>query len=245
MSTYYELLQNKEWKLKREEILIRDNNKCDICSNKTLINNFRISYCAYGTLSSGRLIILVYDKQSKSLNRCNTDLNQEQFKSIIDQYGENSIICLSHGEGVFCHNVGIIITNNFLSYPGIENRTRENIKKFGIEQQIIQEQYLKNLPVEQFKELRWINTRHLHIHHKYYSLNKSPWEYPNDAFQTLCWQCHEELHKNSLIPVFNSNLELVGNYETCSKCYGAGYLPHFSHVQSGVCFQCNGKRYMI
>lgn len=27
----------------------------------------------------------------------------------------------------------------------------------------------------------------------------------------------------------------------CLRCGGAGYLPHFSHVQGGVCFRCNGR----
>lgn len=30
----------------------------------------------------------------------------------------------------------------------------------------------------------------LHIHHKYYT-SIEPWEYPNTALITLCWDCHE------------------------------------------------------
>lgn len=26
----------------------------------------------------------------------------------------------------------------------------------------------------------------------------------------------------------------------CSKCGGEGYIPQFSHIQNGVCFQCEG-----
>lgn len=32
----------------------------------------------------------------------------------------------------------------------------------------------------------------LHVHHRYYTANKKPWEYKNDAFVTLCKACHEE-----------------------------------------------------
>jgi len=31
----------------------------------------------------------------------------------------------------------------------------------------------------------------LHVHHKYYTDDKKPWEYPEDALITLCKGCHE------------------------------------------------------
>lgn len=34
-------------------------------------------------------------------------------------------------------------------------------------------------------------TKNLHIHHQYYLNNTLPWEYPNEALQTLCADCHE------------------------------------------------------
>lgn len=30
----------------------------------------------------------------------------------------------------------------------------------------------------------------LHVHHRYYEKDKQPWEYPLDAFLTLCEPCH-------------------------------------------------------
>ncbi len=188
--------------------------------------------------------MIVYDKDKRSLLRCKTTLDQNHFKDILKSHGEYSLICLSHGDGAFCHLVGLIITNETLDYSGIENRTLDNIKEVAIKQQIVQEQYLRRLPVEQFRDLKWIEVNYLHIHHKYYWLNKNPWEYPNDALQTLCWKCHEELHANSIIPAYNSRFELFDNYEVCTRCYGAGYLPQFFHVQAGICFQCNGNRFV-
>jgi len=32
----------------------------------------------------------------------------------------------------------------------------------------------------------------LHVHHLYYKKDKEPWEYPNEAFLTLCESCHKE-----------------------------------------------------
>ena len=36
----------------------------------------------------------------------------------------------------------------------------------------------------------------LHVHHKYYTKGKDPWEYPIDAFLTLCAECHECEHSS-------------------------------------------------
>jgi hypothetical protein len=32
----------------------------------------------------------------------------------------------------------------------------------------------------------------LHVHHRYYLKNAAPWEYPLDALQTLCEDCHAD-----------------------------------------------------
>lgn len=34
----------------------------------------------------------------------------------------------------------------------------------------------------------------MHVHHLYYEFNKEPWEYPDDAYLTLCDWCHQEEH---------------------------------------------------
>lgn len=34
------------------------------------------------------------------------------------------------------------------------------------------------------------------VHHKYYDKDKMPWEYCNKAYITLCFGCHDELHKD-------------------------------------------------
>ena len=69
--------------------------------------------------------------------------------------------------------------------------------------------------LEKFKDPRWQKTRlkiltrdgwacqicedgdsTLHVHHRYYLPNKEPWEYPEDAFITLCETCHENETEN-------------------------------------------------
>ena len=83
---------------------------------------------------------------------------------------------------------------------------------------------------------------HLEVHHKYYLENTLPWQYPDDALVTLCNWCHQEVHDTTVIPVLSNEGEALG-YTPCSRCNGSGSFPEYSHVQSGVCFKCNGARY--
>ncbi len=89
----------------------------------------------------------------------------------------------------------------------------------------------------------WLAVKDLHIHHKYYQVDKFAWEYPNDALITLCWDCHEKLHKNTEIEIRDINNNLIRRRTVCSRCYGAGYFPEYNHVQNGVCFKCGGSRF--
>jgi hypothetical protein len=83
---------------------------------------------------------------------------------------------------------------------------------------------------------------HLEVHHKYYVHNKYPWQYPEEALVTLCNWCHNELHQKTVVPYYSSEGQALG-YTPCSRCYGIGRLPEYSHVDDGVCFRCAGARY--
>ncbi len=43
-------------------------------------------------------------------------------------------------------------------------------------------------------QLCWCNTKTLHVHHKYYTKGKDPWQYQLKAFLTLCSDCHGKIH---------------------------------------------------
>jgi len=32
----------------------------------------------------------------------------------------------------------------------------------------------------------------LHVHHRYYESGKDPWDYPDEALETICARCHEQ-----------------------------------------------------
>lgn len=86
----------------------------------------------------------------------------------------------------------------------------------------------------------------LHVHHKLYILDRLPWEYLDNELITLCNWCHWEFHKSNIIPVYRNNdgnsLEKL-DYTPCNRCNGAGWFPEYKHVQSGICFRCEGARY--
>jgi 5-methylcytosine-specific restriction endonuclease McrA len=88
----------------------------------------------------------------------------------------------------------------------------------------------------------WVFVNNLHVHHTYYIKSKFPWEYDNNALQTLCWECHENLHRNQTIPVYSDD-KISGFLTLCKRCHGAGQFPEFCHIQAGICFRCNGARY--
>jgi hypothetical protein len=108
----------------------------------------------------------------------------------------------------------------------------------------------ENNILEQFTEIHfnpkltnWDFFYGLHVHHQYYQNNCMPWEYPKDALITLCWQCHEDVHKNEKVKHLNEFGEYIGELNYCQRCFGAGWFPEYNYVQNGICFRCNGARY--
>lgn len=82
----------------------------------------------------------------------------------------------------------------------------------------------------------------LNVHHKYYVKGKSPWEYSDEALITLCEDCHKKAHQ-SAVPIFYRAMDssLYKNTVICNRCSGSGYIPKYSHVEHGICFDCWGE----
>lgn len=85
----------------------------------------------------------------------------------------------------------------------------------------------------------------LHVHHKFYILDRLPWEYKDKDLITLCNWCHWDFHQKNKVQIFkelNSKLIPV-ELALCSRCNGAGWFPEYTHVENGVCFECRGGRF--
>lgn len=85
----------------------------------------------------------------------------------------------------------------------------------------------------------------LHVHHKYYINRKLAWEYSDDALITLCQTCHQDLHNRIKIPVYKNEQMLEElNLTKCLKCNGSGYISEYHYYLNGICFSCEGYKYL-
>lgn len=82
----------------------------------------------------------------------------------------------------------------------------------------------------------------LHIHHEKYIENRLPWEYKNNFLKTLCHYCHETVHSETDIPVYNEYESEIIEYTDCDRCGGIGYLEQYRHVENGICFKCRATK---
>lgn len=255
---YPDQLNTIQWKKKRMEILKRDGFKCQECFNQVIETEYD-----KGFFSS---FCLPNSKEAIELENIGTDrfmrakINEEHTKFL-----KKSIIIYSQKIPNWKRIVmGMRVLDPreqevFKKYESEISELKKKIDPFNSEnllESVIKNTAhileLKNKRRFDFielnkkidtKELEWIFMLGLHVHHKYYIEDYFAWEYPNDALITLCQSCHEKIHENQEIPVYNTEFEFQGYYTYCKRCHGAGVFPEYSHVQNGVCFRCDGMRY--
>jgi len=80
----------------------------------------------------------------------------------------------------------------------------------------------------------------LHVHHKYYERNKEPWEYPLDAFLTLCEQCHEweyserSGNEKDLLSMIKRAGFLAEDVHVLASAFHSIYLPYPPEVTASI-----------
>ncbi|NDK54771.1 hypothetical protein [Pontibacter fetidus] len=232
MSIYAKLLEAPEWKEKRKSIVGRDNNTCVSCGNSNLFDKAVLCKVSRCNVNSEWIVAFIV-----------SSLEHTPYRVFIPVQGNKRpergslMLVLPSGRGDGIEIAHLIArktyTDQDFEIAYLEDRLGKENARF------IQafETYKKNTYTE------WKNVKGLQVHHKYYQVGAMPWEYPDGALTTLCWYCHEELHKNSKVPVLDRWGNKIGEYTNCSRCHGAGVFPEFSHVQSGICFRCNGAKY--
>jgi len=240
--TYQDQLNHQNWKVKRELILKRDRFRCQDCLNNSLIKRFRISFHGAGFAGS-RLIYLIFDNETRNVYRCKTIYDKNFLTTLLRIAKSQSILALTTGNDIFCSLIATIVIPEKLDFSKVDEAFIYGSPAYFEKQQEIQEKYLLTIPFSKLATLQWMDTKGLHIHHRFYQIGKLAWEYPDEAFQCLCWDCHENLHKNQYVKVFDEMGIELGAKLVCSRCHGAGWFPEYSHVQSGVCFKCLGSRF--
>ena len=80
----------------------------------------------------------------------------------------------------------------------------------------------------------------LHVHHKYYIKGKKPWEYPLDAFLTLCDSCHEYEHterdgnEKDLLSMIKIGGFLADDVGEIAAAFHSIYLPYPPQVMAVI-----------
>lgn len=214
MITYAEKLKSPEWEKFRLEVIESNHWNCENCQNKKIKKQFK----------KGKFLSASPYLYSK----------------------------LAEQEELFCFIVIIIVDKHYVIkafyWTKDENFFTELELKPGskVFYKSKQEDDLKThysiIAIKKNDE--WVYVNNMHVHHTYYQEGLNPWEYPKKSVQVLCWDCHEKLHENTYIPHLNKFGTEIGKFKNCPKCYGAGYLPEYFYHKAGICFECNGDRYI-
>ncbi len=233
-------LEQPEWLTKRKQILNRDSHRCVECSNQSyqqafssglIFNNRQYEKILKSVLHNENFIVNIWDMRE---NRIQTAfIKRENFNP------DKSYVAFYELSGKYANIVGLknILDERIELSPSILD-----IVRLGIKGRVTNRTFDSVYEIISPNDT-WNYIKGLHVHHTYYQEGKLAWQYDQSALQTLCWVCHEKLHKNKTVPVLDSNGNAIGLYTNCKRCAGAGYFPEFYYVNSGICFRCDGNRF--
>jgi hypothetical protein len=182
--------------------------------------------------------------------KCQNEKIETYHKGLFNDISSYYESKLALEEGLFCFIVQIV--DGYFAFNAFHWTSDENFFKkldlnqdskifFEIIKKSYKEQHQRIIAIQ--KDDEWLYVNDLHVHHTYYQEGLEPWEYPKNSLQTLCWDCHENLHENTYIPHLDKDGKEIGKFKNCQRCYGAGYLPEYFYHKRGICFECNGERY--
>ena len=239
---YAEQLETVEWKTRRKLILERDNMTCHKCLNNSYHENLMFGVLEAQTTFKSK----IWDYINAKIIFCNTpnrlDFKQLSGKICFYKFEDNHQILFSVIDIDFPFQPEQV-RSSIITYASIYHNEERYSLKNNISSAFKYSTLSKEDINQQMDLKKWLYLRNLNIHHKYYQEGKMAWEYPDEALETLCWPCHENIHKNSVIDILDINGKLLSKREVCTRCYGAGWFPQYKHVESGICFKCNGSRF--
>lgn len=244
--TYGDLLLAQEWQDRRYEVLLRDSLTCQICFNKSYLtaknfSTFLIRKTATEYLYRARVYLL---ESRKIFGGFFNISSNPELETIIKEKKENQTLIS------FSTNGDSIIVEALFELP-FKIRPDHPCLKWNTEKVSLNDQRLrlrlKNKLIEEIQrnlsKIKWHFVKGLHVHHKYYRINTLPWEYGDNALQTCCLDCHERIHEEQTINLFDKKGKIITSLTPCDRCHGAGWIPKYSHVEGGICFKCYGAKY--
>jgi hypothetical protein len=234
-SPYTLLLESDEWVNKRNKIVNRDNNRCSKCFNLSFINeielNARLARCF---ITKKGVFFNFKDIQSSDL------ITRMYNASIEDIIHDNLYFILTTHQNQIIAVFKLIINEIASSFIDYLNKSSELVtNKMEFE---LTEIFRKFYSTEA-KQISWIHTKYLNVHHTFYQKGKNPWEYEDQHLITLCQPCHFKVHEEETIYLHDERggkIELI----ICNRCGGTGNLPHYHYVDKGICFKCLGNRFV-
>ena len=117
------------------------------------------------------------------------------------------------------------------------NNANKILKANGVENLLFHKE------IKEIEKYTRINT--LHVHHTHYVYLNQPWEYPLGSLESVCVPCHSYIHRKTEIPVYTDNSFVeTKKLTSCPRCGGSGHLDEYSYYMDGVCFECNGRKYI-
>ncbi len=258
--TYGQLLALPQWQEKRLTIIKRDNLICQKCSNVSYEkDHFYGPHIHFTETNRPYTIFKSFDQKAEEIY-----VKDENGTLLIPNLARVMLYLVKHRasgrtdmpQDGYMVAAARYLTNDEMYYyfpetdPNLSENERlelirETLKRLinkNNEVELIHER--KDLITVPLTELKWIFAKDLHVHHTYYQIDKLPWEYPDESLQTLCRSCHEKVHEEDIIPVRDECGIKIGNYKPCTRCYGAGWFPEYSHVENGICFKCRGVKYL-
>lgn len=207
-------------------------------SNTILYNNTNPMPDTIENLMDAQLTMFYYDEEDDYADRLKSIewqqkrfeiFNNFNFKCANNECGRFATFSMVMGRGI-----------NQTKHYSIGNSIRETLMFFKS----------LRIPFTTINNFEYNNTTVnrviLDLHHRYYIQGRKPWEYDDDCFLPLCRECHNNVHLNQAIPLYqenssnseiiNENLQLI----QCDRCHGEGYISRYQHIQNGICFKCWG-----
>jgi len=213
--THQEELLSLKWKAKRERIISENGLMCRHCKNEEILARSR-----EGIIESIRGLV-----RNTSESKSAAILEYEvQFR----QFNEDNI----HTE--FLQSQNALSQEDFSSYKLFYEKVNERYVRIVINA-------INSLLRD--GTVRWRYVRGLQLRQLYCQEGVVLWEYPDDAFITLCWVCHAKLHATEEIRHLDKDGADIGMLKPCERCHGTGYFPEYDHMEDGICFRCRGAKY--
>lgn len=251
--SYTELLNSPEWRLKRKEIIARDNRTCQRCGVR---KNSYMNTRNYKFPDKHLSYPIFNFYQSNAINKGIVEIKMNKFKILCKTDLKNIVPATNYA--LFVNKLKI--KQNKIPFQGsILNNTKANIfhskENSHTLANYLSKVFIKNNSVKIDPEGIWFgkyeernyytkNLNTLEVHHKCYRKGIDIWDQPDEDYVALCNICHIIVHETIDIPFFDINGVDYRLRRICSKCHGIGILNEFRHVENGRCFKCDGRGFV-